>query len=68
MPFDRIWRFATGFNYQLKENMSFGLAYEYMDLGSAEIEQTGNPVRGDLVGEYDTNAVHFFAVNFNWDF
>ena len=58
VPFDRVWRFATGFNYQVKENMSFGLAYEYMDLGPAEIDITGNPVRGDLKGEYDTNA-HF---------
>lgn len=68
VPFDRIWRFATGFNYQLKENMSVGLAYEYMDLGPAEVDITGNPVRGDLKGEYDTNAVHFFAANFNWTF
>ena len=68
VPFDRIWRFATGFNYQMKENMTIGLAYEYMDLGPAEIDITGNPIRGDLKGEYDTNAVHFYAVNFNWTF
>lgn len=68
VPFDRIWRFASGLNYQLKENISIGLAYEYMDLGPAEIDVSGNPVRGDLKGEYDTNAVHFFAANFNMTF
>ena len=68
VPFDRIWRFASGLNYQWKENVTVGIAYEYMDLGPAEIDVTGNPVRGDLKGEYDTNAVHFFAANFNWAF
>lgn len=68
IPFDRIWRFASGLNYQWKENISVGIAYEYMDLGSAEIDVTGNPVRGDLKGEYETNAVHFFAANFNMTF
>ena len=68
IPFDRIWRFATGLHYQWKENISIGLAYEYMDLGSAEIDVTGNPVRGDLKGEYSTNAVHFYGLNFNMTF
>ncbi|CAA6697398.1 MULTISPECIES: OmpP1/FadL family transporter [unclassified Lentimonas] len=68
LPFDRVWRFANGINYQWKENISIGLAYEYMDLGSAEIDIDGGPVRGDLKGEYDINAVHFFAANFNMTF
>jgi hypothetical protein len=35
-----------------------------LDAGEAEIDQDGGPFKG----EYDTNAIHFFAVNLIWKF
>ena len=37
-----------------------------MDAGDREIDQKGAPLQGDLKGEYDSNAIHFFAVNLIW--
>jgi hypothetical protein len=39
-----------------------------LDAGKAEIDQEGGPLQGSLKGEYDTNAIHFFAVNLIWKF
>jgi hypothetical protein len=35
-----------------------------LDAGDAEIDQDGGPLKG----EYDTNTIHFFAVNLIWKF
>jgi hypothetical protein len=45
-----------------------GAAYEYLDAGEAKIDQGGGPLQGPLKGEYDTNAIHFFAINVVWKF
>jgi hypothetical protein len=37
-----------------------------VDAGDREIDQKGAPLQGDLKGEYDSNAIHFFAVNLIW--
>jgi len=48
--------------------MTVGTAYEYLDAGDAEIDQEGGPLQGPLKGDYDTNAIHFLAVNLIWKF
>jgi long-chain fatty acid transport protein len=68
LPLDRQIRIGTGIQYDLNENVILGAAYEYMDAGGAEIDQEGGPLQGPLKGEYDTNAIHFFAVNLIWKF
>ena len=45
--------------------MTFGLAYTYLNGGNADIRQTG-PLRGDLVGDYERNDIHFVAAHVNW--
>jgi hypothetical protein len=39
-----------------------------LDGGETEIDQDGGPFQGPLKGEYDTNAIDFFAVNLIWKF
>lgn len=70
LPVDRQVRYATGFKYHLKEDMDIGFAYTFADLGDARINQLleNNPLRGELVGEYDTNHVHFFNIHMNYRF
>jgi long-chain fatty acid transport protein len=67
-PLDRQVRIGTGIQYDWSEDMTVGVAYEYADLGDAEIDQEGGPLQGPLKGEYDTFAIHFFAVNLIWKF
>lgn len=68
MPLDRQIRYAAGLQYDLSKDLTIGAAYTFLDAGNAEIKLTGNPVRGDLVGEYDSNYVNFFNVNMIYRF
>jgi long-chain fatty acid transport protein len=68
LPLDRQIRIGTGIQYDWNEDVTVGAAYEYVDLGDAEIDQDGGPLQGPLKGEYDTNAIHFFAVNLIWKY
>ena len=68
LPLDRQIRIGTGIQYDWNKDVTVGAAYEYLDAGEAEIDQDGGPLQGPLKGEYDTNAIHFFAVNLIWKF
>jgi long-chain fatty acid transport protein len=68
MALDRQYRYAVGLQYVLRSNLTLGAAYEYMDAGDAPVNQTGGPLRGDLQGDFDGAAFHFFALNANWTF
>jgi long-chain fatty acid transport protein len=68
LPLDRQIRVGTGIQYDWKKDVTIGAAYEYLDADDAETDQEGWPLQGPLKGDYDTNAIHFFAVNLIWKF
>lgn len=68
LPVDRQYRYAVGLQYDLRKDLTLGAAYEYMDAGDAPVSQTGGPLQGDLQGDFDSAAFHFFALNANWTF
>ena len=68
LPLDRQIRIGTGIQYDWNRNVTVGAAYEYLDAGDAEIDQEGGPLQGPFKGDYDPNAIHFFAVNLIWKF
>jgi long-chain fatty acid transport protein len=39
LPLDRQIRIGTGIQYDWKEDMTLGIAYEYLDAGEAKIDQ-----------------------------
>jgi len=67
-PLDRQIRMGTGIQYDWNKDVTLGVAYEYMDAGDAEINQEGGALQGPLKGNYETNEIHFFAVNLIWKF
>jgi len=67
MPLDRQYRYATGIQYDLNEDVTIGAAYTFLDTGDARIEQF-SVAKGDLVGKYETNHVNFFNLNVVWRF
>ena len=67
MPFDRNFRYAAGVQYDWSKNLTLGLAYEFIDLGSASINKEGF-LRGNLVGDYSTNNVNVVNVNLIYRF
>lgn len=68
MPFDRQYRLAAGLQYELNPDVTLGAAYQYLDLGDANIDRTGGLLRGDLKGKYKKNEIHFLGVNLIWKF
>lgn len=67
LPFDRNFRYAAGVQYDWSKNLTLGLAYEFIDLGSASINKEGF-LRGNLVGDYGTNHVNVVNVNLIYRF
>ncbi len=62
MPVDRQIRYATGIQYQWREQLSAGAQFVYADYGRAKID---NPL---LKGDYKRNDIFFFAANVGWKF
>jgi len=68
LPLGAAFRYAAGVQYDWSKDFSIGAAYTLIDAGSAKVNQSGGPLRGDLEGEYDTNFIHAFNVNFVYRF
>ncbi|MFA9394259.1 MAG: OmpP1/FadL family transporter [Halodesulfovibrio sp.] len=68
LPLDRQIRVATGIQYEVDEDVTLGVAYEYLDAGKAKIDREGGPLTGPLKGEYNTNHIQYVAVNMQWKF
>jgi len=68
LPLDRQYRYGLGLTYDWRKNITFGAAYEYMDAGSAPVNQTGGPLRGNLKGRFKDDTFSILALNMNWKF
>jgi long-chain fatty acid transport protein len=68
LPLDRQIRVGVGAEYEKHDDFVLGFGYVYLNAGDAEIDQSGGPLTGDIKGEFDRNAVHFFNVNARWRF
>jgi long-chain fatty acid transport protein len=68
LPLDRNYRFGVGLQYDWSEDMTIGVAYEFLDLGEAETANLRRPLAGTLQGDYSVNEVHFVAMNVVWKF
>jgi long-chain fatty acid transport protein len=68
LPLDRQYRYAVGLQYDLRKDLTLGAAYEYMDAGSAPVNQTGGPLKGDLKGDLKNDVFHIVALSANWKF
>lgn len=68
MPLGAQFRYAAGVQYDWNKDLSIGAAYTLIDAGEAKVNQSGGPLKGDLEGEYDTNLIHVFNLNFVYRF
>jgi long-chain fatty acid transport protein len=68
LPLDRQYRYAVGVVHELRNDLTLGVAYEYMDAGSAPVDQTGNFLKGDLKGELQDDAFHILVISMNSKF
>jgi long-subunit fatty acid transport protein len=66
LPLDRQIRYGTGVRYAVAEDLTIGVSYEYLDLGSAKL--TNDSGGGTLSGKYDDNKVQFIALTVSKSF
>ena len=52
----------------MRNDLTLGAAYEYMDAGSAPVDQTGGDLKGDLKGDFKDDQFHILALSANWTF
>ena len=67
LPLDQEIRVGTGVQYALNDRVTIGAAYEYLNLGEADIDRS-RPLAGTLQGNYSTNEIHWFNVTLSWKF
>jgi long-chain fatty acid transport protein len=67
LPLDQQFRVGTGVQYALSERLTIGVAYEYLNLGEADINRS-KPLAGTIQGKYSTNEIHFFNATVSWKF
>jgi long-chain fatty acid transport protein len=67
LPMDQQIRVGTGVQYALNERITLGTAYEYLNLGEADIDRS-RPLAGTLQGNYSTNEIHWFNVTLSCKF
>ncbi len=63
MPIGRQIRYAVGVQHPVRENLTVGAQFVYVDLGDAKIN---NVAAGGLKGEYSSNDLFILAFNANW--
>ncbi len=68
LPLDRTWRGAAGIQYDWSRNVTLGFAYEYINLGAANINKPEVPGIGTLVGDYSPNMVNVVNLNLIYRF
>ena len=68
LPLGATFRYAAGVQYDWNKDFSVGAAYTLIDAGTAKVNRTGGPLKGDIEGEYDTNFIHAFNLNFVYRF
>ena len=68
LPLGATFTYSAGVQYDWNKDFSVGAAYALIDAGSAKVNRSGGPLKGDLEGEYDTNFIHAVNVNFVYRF
>ena len=68
LPLDRQYRYAMGLQYAWRKDLTLGAAFEYMDAGSAPVNQTGGLLKGNLKGDLKDDDFYILALSANWTF
>ena len=63
MPIGRQIRYAVGVQHPMRDDLTVGAQFVYVDLGDAKIN---NSLAGGLKGKYSSNDLFILAFNANW--
>ncbi len=62
MPLDRVLRYSGGLIYEWSDRVTLGLAYTFLDNGTASLSQRG-VLAGTVSGEFHPNYYHVIALS-----
>jgi len=62
LPLDRQLRYSAGLIYELNERVTAGLAYTFIDAGSASVNQTRG-LAGTVQGDFRSNYINVIALS-----
>ncbi|MBN9286850.1 MAG: hypothetical protein BGO43_05150 [Gammaproteobacteria bacterium 39-13] len=62
LPVNSAWRFGVGTKFNAMKCLDLGAAFEYIYGGDLHTNSHG-PVKGDLIGVYESVAVYFLSFN-----
>jgi long-chain fatty acid transport protein len=62
LPLDQQFRYSVGLMHAPSDRITLGLAYTFMDAGSAPLTQTRGPLSGTVSGEYTSNFINIIAL------
>ena len=68
LPMGDTYRFGTGTQYKLRENLLLNFAYEYTWLGTLKVNQTRGPLAGTVAGEYKDASIHALQLALQYQF
>ena len=68
LPLDAQYRFGTGIQHDLTENVSVGVAYQLMYGGEADLDVDRGPLSGRVKGDYSSYLFHFANATLVWRF
>ena len=57
-----------GVLYDWRKDLTLVVAFEYMDAGSAKVDQQAGPLRGDFKSDFENDNIYFLALSMNWKF
>jgi long-chain fatty acid transport protein len=63
LPLDRAFRYSAGLIYDVTQRITMGLAYTFIDAGSASVNQTRGPLSGTIQGDYSSNYIHVIGLS-----
>jgi long-chain fatty acid transport protein len=67
LPLDDLWIFGVGVERELSNGDIVSVNFEYVDLGSARVDQENSPLTGRVKGEYHNNYAALLDVNYRFD-
>lgn len=68
LPMGEAYRIGAGAQWQMRETMSVGFAYELVWSGDMPVDQFRGSLAGRVSGDFSNSAMHMFGTNLTWTF
>ena len=66
LPVAAMYRYALGFKYLKSEKVTLGAGLSFLWEGDVDVKLVGNPVRGEVSGQYDNLNITFLSLYVQW--